>query len=134
MRHIKYFYYSLIGLQILTFGIIQSTILYYLNLLAIIYITFKCYKTNGINSKQLILLNLIYSFITIFRGIINLNDYWDGKILLNRFVWLILPLLIFYPYKLQIIQKISRFALKIWWIPIVFSFSFLQLLFSIYSF
>ena len=122
MRHIKYFYYSLIGLQILTFGIIQSTILYYLNLLAIIYITFKCYKTNGINSKQLILLNLIYSFITIFRGIINLNDYWDGKILLNRFVWLILPLLIFYPYKLQIIQKISRFALKIWWIPIVFSF------------
>ena len=122
MRHIKYFYYSLIGLQILTFGIIQSTILYYLNLLAIIYITFRCYKTNGINSKQLILLNLIYSFITIFRGIINLNDYWDGKILLNRFVWLILPLLIFYPYKLQIIQKISRFALKIWWIPIVFSF------------
>lgn len=122
MYQIKYFYYSLIGLQILTFGIIQSTILYYLNLFIIIYITFKCYKTNGINCKLFVSLNLIYSLITILRGFINLNDYWDGKILLNRFFWLILPILIFYPYKLQIIQKISRFALKIWWIPIIFSF------------
>jgi len=121
MTHIKYFYYSLIGLQILTFGIIQSTILYYLVLTIIFYITFKHYSTKGINAKQLILLNIIYSFVTIFRGIISINDYWDSKILLNRFFWLLLPLLIFYPYKLQIIQKISTFALKIWWIPIVYS-------------
>lgn len=121
MTHIKYFYYSLIGLQILTFGIIQSTILYYLVLTIIFYITFKHYSTKGINAKQLILLNFIYSFVTIFRGIISINDYWDSKILLNRFFWLLLPLLIFYPYKLQIIQKISTFALKIWWIPIVYS-------------
>lgn len=123
-NYIRTFIYLILFFELIMFRYIPfPTIILYIALTLILYIAYKLRNTEDVENKYIIYITIMYSIISIIRGVIETDQYWGYKTVVQRSFWLLMPILIMCDYRLEIIQKITSISLKyfLWVIPLVYS-------------